>query len=762
MFDWLGIGAVNGALLWGALLVASPIIIHLLSKRKFRVVDWAAMDFLLEADRRNRRRIRLEDLLLLLLRCLAVVLTAFLVSRLFVRPTGLAARAVETARFERIVLVDDSPSMEARLGSRTVFEEAKEGLAAFARQTARDRPGDTLTLLVTSQPNRPILSGQFLGAGKVEAAVGAIESLAVSDRAAAFDTALLALEEMLGSPRGNLNRVVTIITDLRQRDWAADVPAEGAAEPAGAAGGSGAPGAAPAGRAAGLFGILQRLSQKVEGLAIVNVGGPAAPNLAVTDIIVGEKTLVAGVPARFEVVVTNFGEADAAGVDVTFTAGGAMPLRGRLDDIKAGAQAAAPFTFTFGDAGPSAVQADIPVHALPRTSARFYAARVERGLPVLLVDGSPSGEYGESETFYLEHALVPPGEALSGIEVQTIAENQFDGVSLDRFQVVVLANLYRMADERVAALAQWVRAGGGLLWFLGDQVDETAYNEKLHAAGAGLLPLALAGTRGDESERQWVNLSGERLNHPILRVFEGAQNPFLGRVKFFRWWAGAVPKDDLAAGAAEVLAVYTDPDSSPAIVEKRLGQGRVLAVTTAADGQWSNWPADPSYLVTVLEMVRHAARTTVGEGNLAVGAAIRADLDPSRYSSEALLEAPGAADAVPVHAALAETTGRMALAYDETGQRGFYRLRLKRHDGTEEPVLYAANVEASEGDLRPADVRMLKRALGDAKVAVLEGRQYLAQGAGGAKSEIWRPILLGLVLVLGAEQGLAWWFGKRR
>ena len=54
----------------GVLAIASPIIIHLLNKRKFKRVDWAAMDFLLEADKKNRRRVRLENLLLLLLRCL--------------------------------------------------------------------------------------------------------------------------------------------------------------------------------------------------------------------------------------------------------------------------------------------------------------------------------------------------------------------------------------------------------------------------------------------------------------------------------------------------------------------------------------------------------------------------------------------------------------------------------------------------------------------------------------------------------------------
>ncbi len=79
-----------GLFLGGAALVSSPIIIHLINKRKFKTVDWAAMEFLLEADKRNRRRIRLENLILLLLRCLAVILIGLLVARPYL-PLALTA-----------------------------------------------------------------------------------------------------------------------------------------------------------------------------------------------------------------------------------------------------------------------------------------------------------------------------------------------------------------------------------------------------------------------------------------------------------------------------------------------------------------------------------------------------------------------------------------------------------------------------------------------------------------------------------------------
>ncbi|HUT37220.1 MAG TPA: BatA domain-containing protein [Planctomycetota bacterium] len=754
MGNWLGIGAVNGALLWGTLLIASPIIIHLLSRRKFRILDWAAMEFLLEAERRNRRRIRLEHLILLLLRCLAILLLAFLVARLFLQSTGLAGRAIETARIERLVLLDDSPSMDARLGTQTVFEEAKRGLVEFVRQTAREHPGDTLTLVLTSQPRRPVLSGQYLTGDKVDAVVRTIEGLEPCDKSAAFDVAFAALEQTLTSPRGNLNRALTVITDLRRRDWLPGRPDEGAA---------GAEGKAKAKKAApdGPLALLKRLAERVDSLAVVNVGGPKAPNLAVAEITFREKALLANVPAQFEVVVTNWGDGAAAQVPVTFTAGDAVPLRATIDLVDAGARATVPFTLTFKETGSAYLRAEIPADPLPRDNVRHMAARIRPGIPMLLVDGEPSSEYGQTETFYVERALAPPGLTLSGNDVTIVTENQFEELPLDRYQVIVLANVYRVTDGRRKALEAWVNAGGGLLLFLGDQVDEAAYNEKLWADGAGLLPLRLTAIAGDESQRQWVHLSDTSINHPVLRIFEGTQNPFLRRVKFFRWWNGTVRKEDLAAGRVQVLASYSDTDASPAIAERVVGNGRVLAVTSTGDAEWNTWPADPSYLVTVLEMARYATRQAPDRGTLAAGAPIRADLDPSVHSTEVQVEPPGGA-AVTLQAAPADDGQHFRFQFSDTARSGLYHVRRKRHDGGVDTELFAANVESTEGDLTPAEPRVLRRQAADTKIVFLEGRGYLSQAVTGAKGELWRGLLLMLVVTLCVEQTLGWWFGRRR
>src|SRR5258705_2827788 len=87
----------------GICAVSLPVLIHLLNRRRFQVVDWAAMDFLLQADKESRRRIRLQHWLLLLLRSLAVALIGLLLARPLLS-TALTG-SVSAAPFERIIVL---------------------------------------------------------------------------------------------------------------------------------------------------------------------------------------------------------------------------------------------------------------------------------------------------------------------------------------------------------------------------------------------------------------------------------------------------------------------------------------------------------------------------------------------------------------------------------------------------------------------------------------------------------------------------------
>src|SRR5690349_15815022 len=113
-------------LAWGMLLGAIPIIIHLLNRRRFRRVEWAPMRYLKLTIQRNRRRIQIEELILLLMRIAALVLLFFYLARPVLNPTGLEHWLGSGGRSSQVVVVDDSTSMSYAAGDASAFQWARE------------------------------------------------------------------------------------------------------------------------------------------------------------------------------------------------------------------------------------------------------------------------------------------------------------------------------------------------------------------------------------------------------------------------------------------------------------------------------------------------------------------------------------------------------------------------------------------------------------------------------------------------------------
>ena len=111
-------GFLHPALAAGAALAAVPLVIHLLNRQRYRPTPWAAMRFVLAAHRRTRRRVQLENLLLLFLRMGAVALLALAVARPFTSAGGALGVLTEQRR-DVVVLLDGSASTGLTVGAET-------------------------------------------------------------------------------------------------------------------------------------------------------------------------------------------------------------------------------------------------------------------------------------------------------------------------------------------------------------------------------------------------------------------------------------------------------------------------------------------------------------------------------------------------------------------------------------------------------------------------------------------------------------------
>src|SRR5271168_3587017 len=111
----------------GGALVSAPVVIHLINRMRYRRIRWAAMEFLLKSQKRNRRRLIIEQLILLALRCFLVVLAGLLVARFVGNLGEVLSGKYGTVHF---IVIDDTLSMNDRAKDAgqetTAFEGAKK------------------------------------------------------------------------------------------------------------------------------------------------------------------------------------------------------------------------------------------------------------------------------------------------------------------------------------------------------------------------------------------------------------------------------------------------------------------------------------------------------------------------------------------------------------------------------------------------------------------------------------------------------------
>lgn len=205
------VNPILGAL--AAAFIALPIILHFL-RRKRKPVQWGAMRFLIEAYRRKRRRMTLEQILLLLSRCALVALFALAIARpLF------GASSARTGPTELYILLDDSiASATLDDTGQETFERLRAQAVALLDTLAPDA-GDRAGLILASTP----VSAQVLPAsGDIAAVRRAVERATRTDARADLTASLQLLEQSLSTDEDNPPAVtIALLSTLR----------EGAADP---------------------------------------------------------------------------------------------------------------------------------------------------------------------------------------------------------------------------------------------------------------------------------------------------------------------------------------------------------------------------------------------------------------------------------------------------------------------------------------------------------------------------------------------------
>jgi Mg-chelatase subunit ChlD len=327
-------------------------------------------------------------------------------------------------------------------------------------------------------------------------------------------------------------------------------------------------------------------------------------------------------------------------------------------------------------------------------NAFHFVLSPDQAVSVLIVEGGSA-----ESSLYLREALALGEEP--GFRVETRRSGELRAGDVAGRAVVVLNDVSFPTGDLGRRLRTFVERGGGLILALGER------------AGTGGSDAAevLPGTPGRTTDRtgDGASLGYIDYSHPVFELFRGPRSGDFTAARFF-WYRPVEPPPD-----ARVLARFDD--GTPALVERRVGEGRVLLVATTLDTYWNNLALQPVFLPFVHQMMKYAAGYSQASPWFTAGQVLDfarwGDTGPAAGDTAVASEEAPPVTAASDYVALAPSGDRVTLGDDRLlrlDEQGFYSIRAAR-GGDERDFAVAVNVDLAESELSTVDPQELASAV---------------------------------------------------
>ena len=629
---------------------------------------------------------RLEQLILLAVRTLLLLFAVLA----FAEPLMQAVTAHSRARtpMQRVIVIDASFSM----GAKPTPKRGSTG--------RRRRPSRSLRFV------RRAMRSIFCGSPRIRdrrsctsrrssraAVLSEIDHLPLTDEPGDLRPTLAEAAQVLVDPHAPAVKEVIFISDFQRLTWAADSAGQTSVHDA-----------------------LQKLAERAR-IVLVDVGDGHTDNAAITSLATGDPITLPDRPTRLRAGIRNFGSANLAGVRVELYVDGYLAAF-KNADVPAREEAVIEFPYEFHAAGEHMAEVRLPPDRLVADNHRWLSVPVAPRMNILVVNGHEGGRPAENASYYVQTVLAPATsrESWSGAtHPRVISESDLASEDLSQYDCIFLCNVALFTPTEATLLRSYAEAGGGIVFALGDRVKPENYNSLLYRDGQGVLPAALGNTQGDARDpspsQKGFTFDAGALNHPIVEPFRGNPNAGLDRAVTLEYYQVKL------APRSPSRAVLRFDSGDPAIVERPVGLGRSLLLTTSADVTWSTWPVHPTFPPIIHELIRFAVSGRSQERQRLVGEPLARLLATRELASSVVLKTPDGVD----HALRPIQTERTAqVVFPDTTLRGVYEMiahpassssskppppAARMPSGRRE--LFAVNVDTRESDLEALDEKAL-------------------------------------------------------
>lgn len=723
---------LNQLLAFGALAFLIPLIIHIFNRSRFRQVEWGAMHLLESVIKVNHKRFRIEQLILLLVRCAIPILLALCLAR----PVLTGWKTLEgNAPVSMVILLDNSYSMDAidndsANGDReSKFDKAIDAACDIVDATGR---GSEVSVIQTGgSPSSIFDQPVFDPKAVVQRLRQQTGGYGQSDTQRSLDAAMATLSGMT-----NPRRELIVISDFQPADWDA----------------------IGADAAAAIKTQMKAMNIEPE-LTLMPIGNnesnQARGNVSIESLDFSSRALGAGqrLMLRANLRFDAGARQNENNVRVVLRIDGEEFSTSEVAIAEQGTTQAL-FPCKFETAGSHVVEVEVLVDDPLATDNRFAAAiTVWDQIKVAVVDGDPSSESLKSESDFLSIALTPftfGGMTLADlIQTEKIAPHELNEQTIGDSRVVILANVPRFSDDQLRQLTKFVADGGALIVFAGNRLDVNWYNEKMFSAGNGILPSRFDAVRGTgrgpvaNTKSPSSKVVAQFFDHPALQFFNEAANGDLSTASVQQWYS--LPVTQAATeGATVVMARLETGD--PFLIERNHGAGVVIQCATACDTDWSDIPLRPFFVPLMQQIVTTAASRLSPPRNIQTGEPASAIIRTESKEARVSIETPTGTKRT------IQTTERGSdrlARFDGTRRPGVYKMMLPES----ETIHFVASTSRDESDLRIYDQIKLDATANELGASVVKSsEEYLKQDRLRRHGrEIWKYILAALLVLMFCE-----------
>jgi hypothetical protein len=574
---------LNPFVLFGLAAAAIPILLHLLNKRKLRVVEFSSLSFLKELQKSTMRKITLRQWLLLLLRTLFVILVVLAFSRPVLRGSlsGFGSHAKTTVA----LIIDDSYSMSLQNQQGVYLKQARA--AAFHVLDMMKEDDDVILVKLSDLPNATV-GAPVHDAGRIRTL---LQEMTVGTKHRTIEDAVRLTSRCLAGSK-NFNKEVYIITDAQRSTFINSNKTNGSDD-------------------------SRNMFDPLTKFFLLPLNDKLFENCTVEKVTIASPLLQTGKPVAIEASVKNYGSTPVGNRLVSFILNGTRTMQ-KTVTIAPGSTSSVEFSFTPGSAGFQQCRIELEDDALDADNRYSFTLYVPRRIAIAFVADD------ESQTQYLRaalSALATAGGPSGGdaVSVQDVPPARISSSALDGADVVLLAGVREITHASADAIAHAMQNGTGLLFFPGTSMDAARWNVEFFPALD--LPLLQPLPRSAPGDSLSTSFDKVDFDHPLFKgIFEPVPDRKQPQIESPR-----IVHQIRFTSLQSLRPLITTGGGNYFLWEKKFGSGSILGFSVPPGADWSDFAVKPIFIPILSQAILYVG--SIENANLLPGV-IGEQIDP--------------------------------------------------------------------------------------------------------------------------------------